>query len=114
MGLFVYLIINKGTLDLILMKSLNLTKFDNFIFDQICMDFFFKREEERSMITETIIFAKHDHLFTLNYNNSQIKRFYKYYSPLATTDVQPYFCKMNDDQDVIILATDKDSKYIDI
>lgn len=78
------------------------------IFTQVCMNFHF--QIKNGIERDTIIFAKIDSIFSINFLTGEIKTVYKYKSEL---NVQPQFFKYNDDQSICLVSSNSDGLYID-
>jgi hypothetical protein len=71
------------------------------IFTKVTMQYFFKNFNDEP---DTIIFVKQKHIFTFNFNEEKIEILYEFKEPL---DNQPVYFVCNDDQDIFLVATEK-------
>ena len=79
------------------------------IFKQVSMNFHFKNS--KGLDRDTIIFAKIDCIFSINFITSQVIIIYEYREKL---NAQPQFFKTNNDQTIMVVASPEDSIYIDL
>ena len=78
------------------------------IFEKVCMNYHFKNTKEGAD-PDTLIFAKPDLIFELNFVTSEIKTIVKFDVSLI---VQPMFFEIDPDQQVFTIASAYDGIYI--
>ena len=76
-------------------------------FQSVTMDFYFNTDDD----SPTLIFAKQDSIITLNFENGEVETMYQFKDRLH---IQPQFLTMNEEQDVMIIASEKDGIYINL
>lgn len=74
------------------------------------MNYHFKIIED-TLERDTIIFAKIDCIFSMNFMTGEIQNIYTFKMPLKS---QPQFFKTNDDQSIVIVSSNDDGLYIDM
>jgi hypothetical protein len=79
------------------------------IFKQVSMNFHFKNS--KGLDRDTVVFAKIDSIFSMNFITSQIIMMYKFDVRLNR---QPQFFQTNEDQTVLVVASPEDCLYIDL
>ena len=80
------------------------------IFSQVAMQFYFKKVEP-GKDPVSIIFAKPDCIFEINFENEVVTTVFKFDDPLLS---QPNFFQMNSDQTIFVLSSDIDGIYVNI
>lgn len=73
------------------------------------MNFHFKNS--KGLDRDTVVFAKIDSIFSMNFITSQIIMMYKFDVRLNR---QPQFFQTNEDQTVLVVASPEDCLYIDL
>lgn len=73
---------------------------DQKIFEQVCMIFHFQKSEGRDK--HSILFAKIDQVFSLNFVTEEIQTIYKFEESLL---LAPSFFQLNDNQSVFVVAS---------
>jgi hypothetical protein len=74
------------------------------IFNEVCMDFYFKNSEE-------IIFVKFDQIFTINFETEEVLTVLKFSEPLL---IQPQFFEFNEDMSIAIIASDSECLLVNL
>jgi hypothetical protein len=79
------------------------------IFKQVSMQFQFVNQKSKER--DSILFAKIDQLFTLNFNTGEVKMLYKFKQVFQR---QPSFFNSNIEQDILIVASSEDIIHINL
>ena len=80
------------------------------IFKKVSMQYIFKKTTFGQQ-PDTIIFAKYDEIFELNFETEEFTQIFKYKEPMFG---QPEFFVCDPEQDIFVIASDNQSFYINI
>ena len=78
-------------------------------FYNVCMDYHFQKKQGEEF--DSIIFAKKDQVFTLNFETSKISSLYRFKHSFI---YQPFYMTMNDNQSIYMISSQEDSKYVSL
>ena len=95
-------------MDFVLTKKINLKDME--IFEKVAMDFFFT-ENSPDEPYNTLMFAKKDCIFNLNFETEQTEVLYTLKDPFAR---QPQFFKCNESQKIILIASKQECFHINL
>ena len=74
----------------------------------MCIQFYFKNDPKSKSKKDTIIFAKNDCIFELNFDNQKITTLYTFKEPLSK---QPEFFSINVKQTTVVVSSFTDGIY---
>ena len=80
------------------------------IFKKVSMQYIFKKTAFGQQ-PDTIIFAKYDEIFELNFETEEFTQIFKYKEPMFG---QPEFFVCDPEQEIFVIASDNQSFYINI
>lgn len=81
------------------------------IINKVCMSFYFENPGEDGQDPQALIFVKQDRIIRLDFNSNKIETIMEFKHPMKK---QPEYFIMNNDQSILVIASDNDGIYIDL
>ena len=72
------------------------------------MQYYFKKYDK---VPDTLLFAKKEEIFSLNFETLEITTLHKFSPPLLT---QPLFMSLSENQEAVIVASSQDCYYVNL